>query len=57
MIALSQAGPMQCRFIKGEPKELLCCGKESVLGSSWCPKHFKVVHEKGSNRRLRTIPR
>jgi len=41
-----------CRYIIGEtqPDEPAYCGRETVKGKSWCPKHYEQCHQKQTPR-------
>lgn len=32
----------QCRYIAGNARDALMCGRPTVLGTSWCPGHFRI---------------
>lgn len=36
----------KCQFIAGDPAhDPSVCGDDAVVGTSWCPKHHKVVFQ------------
>jgi len=39
----------QCRYIIGEPKDLLMCGAVTAENSSWCKHHFAICTIRGRN--------
>ena len=49
MIEFTKTKARQCRFIYGDPKKVvvvMCCGKPTDEGSSWCPEHHDLVIDK-----------
>lgn len=43
-ILLENASNNQCRFIGGEGRSRLCCGRRTLPGHSWCAIHAPVVY-------------
>ena len=50
-VALLDLEPHHCRYIDGEPSEMLFCGRQKQLGSSYCCWHHTLVYNKVPARR------
>ena len=67
LVKLLDAFPDECRWIEGDPMDtdgnildLMCCGRPTELGMSWCSIHKEIVFgapppRKGLHRRNWTI--
>lgn len=51
LVKLAKLKAGQCRFIPGDPEDLLYCGAAVVSGGSWCDAHRLVVFDYGPRRR------
>lgn len=46
VVSLLNASSTQCRYILGEPSEMLCCGAKTDFLSPWCDFHRRRVYTK-----------
>ncbi|KAA2235927.1 hypothetical protein F0L46_17335 [Salinarimonas soli] len=52
-VSILAAAHDQCRFIVSDKPGALCCGARTVLGSSWCIPHHRLVYTTPQARRAR----
>lgn len=50
-ITFEALGPGNCRWPRGEARDMVFCGERTLPGSSWCPHHRSIAYVPYSSSR------